>query len=376
MAAQFNTEKQEAIKDMALVDNNQAVAMKRLEGELRGTIDLAQHAGIFCFVGMVSGEPSNVAAHGRNIILFNDSIVQNFLHDHCKLKQLESDFYSYVLTHRGQGDAVMREKQELWKQKRKMETSTRDHARQAFGQTFKGCFSPPLDLIPWKTLPLMLIKQKVAIHNCPPNIFLDLIHEGGDYAKVEQWRILYDAVGGEAPAERYAEYGKNPSLKLVDVVPWSAEDGACIPNSKDYKDIVLLRDNQGAGGHQGHVLLTIRDVSGLLSMNEAPGLADIQLTTSIMAVQNPCSLPATLNVSPSHFLPSTVTGSTSGTLDPMANVPPFVLPAEPLPLSHSSSSMFDLPLLNTLTFGTGIPTLTHHQTIDMSFDGPGDFTWS
>ncbi|KAF8324351.1 uncharacterized protein EI90DRAFT_3019694 [Cantharellus anzutake] len=41
MVAQFNMEKQEAIKDMALVDNNQAVAMKRLEGELRGTIDLA-----------------------------------------------------------------------------------------------------------------------------------------------------------------------------------------------------------------------------------------------------------------------------------------------------------------------------------------------
>ncbi|KAF8319243.1 uncharacterized protein EI90DRAFT_3132673 [Cantharellus anzutake] len=195
MAAQFNMEKQEAIKDMALVDNNQAVAMKRLEGELRGTIDLTRHADILCFM-------------------------------------------------------------------------------------FKGCFSPPLDLIPWKTLPLMLIKQK-----------------GGDYAKVKQWCILYDAVGGEAPAERYAEYGKNHSLKLVDVIPWSAEDGARIPNSKDYKDIVLLQDNQGAGGHQGHVLLTIRDVSGLLSTNEAPGLADIQLTTSTMAVQSPCSLLATLSVS-------------------------------------------------------------------------------
>jgi hypothetical protein len=94
----------------------------------------------------------------------------------------------------------------------------------------------------------MLIKQKVAIHNCPPDILLDLICKGDDYVKVEQWHILYDAIGGEAPSEKYAEYKKDCSLKLMDIVPWSAEDEAHSPNSEDYQDIVLLLGNQEGPG--------------------------------------------------------------------------------------------------------------------------------
>jgi hypothetical protein len=47
---------------------------------------------------------------------------------HCKLNQLESEFFLYVLACQGNGDAAMRDKLELLKQKQKVETSTHDHA--------------------------------------------------------------------------------------------------------------------------------------------------------------------------------------------------------------------------------------------------------
>src|SRR5260370_38628425 len=88
----------------------------------------------------------------------------------------------------------------------KTELATCDIAHQAFGQEFKKLFNPLLSVIPWRSLPSLLIKWKVTIHNCPSHAFLNLIHYGGDYYKVEQWHVLYDAVGGTAPAQKYVEY--------------------------------------------------------------------------------------------------------------------------------------------------------------------------
>jgi hypothetical protein len=119
-------------------------------------------------------------------------------------------------------------------------------------------------------------------------------------------------------------------------------------------------------------------------MNEAPSSADVQLTMSTTAVQQLGSLLATLNLSSSHFPPSTAIGLTAGTLGLgvalvvsstlMIDVSPLTLPMVPLPLSHPSSDIsFDLLPLNPLTFGT---TLTHHQFTNANFDCSGDFAWS
>ncbi|KAF8328342.1 uncharacterized protein EI90DRAFT_3126119 [Cantharellus anzutake] len=124
-------------------------------------------------------------------------------------KQLESDFYSYVLTHWGQGDAVVREKQELWKQKRKMETSTHD------------CL-PSI----WSD-----IQQKVAIHNCPLNIFLDLIRKRGDYVmssgassmmllveKLQLKGLLADRIGPDPDPDQNPRIFRGLKQKLYPVV--------------------------------------------------------------------------------------------------------------------------------------------------------------
>src|SRR5260370_19284225 len=128
---------------------------------------------------------------------------------------------------------------------------------------FKNLFGPLLNSIPWRTLLSMLIKQKVMILNCLSDILLNLIHLGGNHVNVEKWHILYDAVGGEAPLEKYVEYQNDCSLKLMEVVPWSARDRAWAVGTDEHKSIILLHNNQGAGGDQGNILLTVCDVSDI-----------------------------------------------------------------------------------------------------------------
>ena len=99
------------------------------------TINFTWSLGIFCFMGMVTREPSNVTVHAKNTVLFNDPIIEQFLCEHCKLEELQGHFFSYVLSCQGHGDVVLKDRKWSLEEKWKMELATHDITHQAFGQS-------------------------------------------------------------------------------------------------------------------------------------------------------------------------------------------------------------------------------------------------
>ena len=108
--------------------------MEQLERDLQQSINVAQHLGVYCFVGMVTGEVLNVPAHARNTILYNNEIVEKFLHEKCNLEELQGHFYSHVLTCQGHGDVVLKEKREHLAMKKTADLSTCNNAVRAVQQ--------------------------------------------------------------------------------------------------------------------------------------------------------------------------------------------------------------------------------------------------
>ena len=201
-------------------------------------------------------------------------------------------------------------------------------------------------------------------------------------------------MGGEAPEENYAEYQNNSSLKFIEVIPWSDEYRACKLNSKDYKGIILLWNDQG------DVLLTIHDVntSGGVPKDARLSYAGQTMLTSAVqelnsqqamlspTVQGLNSQQAMLDAGPpssSHLLPWDVAGS-AGAMSNLGLVctamstfmPSLAMPTAllvPFNLLSQASSPLIPPILGAGTstdFATPIPA--YLQNADELLDSLGD----